>query len=230
MMPEGNPEREKRILEAAARLVQRYGFDKTTMDEIAHEAGVSKGAIYLHFKSKEALLEALILSESDAMMARYYELLDADPQGTTLFNIYRYGLVVLDESPLMKAISTRDRRMLGDYLHHLRDSPAYGQAMFAGVDFVRHFQQAGLLRDDLDPEQVAYLLMALRYGVLLMDNYTPAGTSPTAAQLGETLATMLESGLAPRDGKRNEEAARKALEGLMNAKMAFVEQHNKNRR
>jgi TetR/AcrR family acrAB operon transcriptional repressor len=225
MMPEANPEREKRILRAASDLIVRYGYDKTTVDEIAREAGVSKGAIYLHFKSKEDLFEALILSESDVIAARYYALLDADPQGTTLYNIYRYGLVVMDESPLMKAIMTRDRRVLGDYLHRLRDTPAYGQAVFAGVEFVRHFQDAGLLRDDLDPEQVAFVLMALRYGVLMMDSYLPAGGALSAAQLGETLAKMLESGLAPPEGKRNEEAARKALEGMMDAKIGFVEQH-----
>ena len=33
-MPETNSEREKRILEAAAGLIVRYGFDKTTVDEI----------------------------------------------------------------------------------------------------------------------------------------------------------------------------------------------------
>jgi AcrR family transcriptional regulator len=227
MMPEANPEREKRILIAAAKLIEHYGFDKTTMDEIAQEAGVSKGAIYLHFKSKDDLFEALILSESDTLLERYYALLDADPQGTTLFNIYRYGLVVLDESPLLKAISTSDRRVLGDYIHRVRDTPAYANAIFASVDFVRHFQEAGLLRDDLDADQVAFLLMALRYGVLMLDKLSPNGQSPTAAQLGETLATMLESGLAPREGMRNEEAARKALQGIMDVKIAFMEQHRK---
>ena len=40
-------ERPTRILNTAGRLMTRYGYDKTTMDEIAREAGVSKGALYL---------------------------------------------------------------------------------------------------------------------------------------------------------------------------------------
>ncbi|MCB0031981.1 MAG: helix-turn-helix transcriptional regulator, partial [Anaerolineales bacterium] len=40
-----NPERETRILQAAAQLFAHYGFDKTTVSDIAREAGVSKGAI-----------------------------------------------------------------------------------------------------------------------------------------------------------------------------------------
>ena len=57
-----NPERETRILQAAAQLFAHYGFDKTTVSDIAREAGVSKGAIYLHFASKEELLERFLPS------------------------------------------------------------------------------------------------------------------------------------------------------------------------
>ncbi|MCA1816333.1 MAG: TetR/AcrR family transcriptional regulator [Acidobacteria bacterium] len=41
------------ILDAADRLLARYGYRKMTVDDIAREAGIGKGTIYLHFKSKE---------------------------------------------------------------------------------------------------------------------------------------------------------------------------------
>lgn len=44
--------RRGRLLDATARLVARYGYDKTSVEEIAREAGVSKGAVYLHWPSK----------------------------------------------------------------------------------------------------------------------------------------------------------------------------------
>src|SRR5262245_65870215 len=109
-MAEINPERERRILDAGARLIERYGYDKTTVDEIAKEAGVSKGAIYLHFRSKEDLFEALLLRESERISELFFEYLMADPAGVTVFNIYRYNLVVLDKSPLLKALYTRYQR------------------------------------------------------------------------------------------------------------------------
>jgi AcrR family transcriptional regulator len=43
------------ILDAADSLFQRYGYQKTTVDDIAREARIGKGTIYLHFKSKEAV-------------------------------------------------------------------------------------------------------------------------------------------------------------------------------
>ena len=57
-------EREQRILDAASRLIAHYGYDKTTVSDVAREAGVSKGAIYLHWKSKTALFEALLFRET----------------------------------------------------------------------------------------------------------------------------------------------------------------------
>lgn len=45
-----------RIIEAAQRLVARQGVEKTSMREIAEEAGITTGAIYYYYKSKEELL------------------------------------------------------------------------------------------------------------------------------------------------------------------------------
>jgi AcrR family transcriptional regulator len=53
------PQRRARILEAAARRLHHYGQAKTTVADIAREAGVSVGAVYLEFPSKDAILQAL---------------------------------------------------------------------------------------------------------------------------------------------------------------------------
>jgi len=41
------------ILDAADRLLARYGYKKMTMDDLAQEVGIGKGTIYLHFSTKE---------------------------------------------------------------------------------------------------------------------------------------------------------------------------------
>lgn len=43
------------VLDAAAVLFDRFGYRKTTIDEIAQEAGIGKGSVYLRFKSKEEI-------------------------------------------------------------------------------------------------------------------------------------------------------------------------------
>lgn len=49
----------KKILEAAGVLFTKKGFDNTTLQDIMDESGLSKGAIYHYFKSKEDIIEAL---------------------------------------------------------------------------------------------------------------------------------------------------------------------------
>jgi AcrR family transcriptional regulator len=66
-MPRGQFDRSARrertraaLLEAAARVYARNGFAGATLDEVAAEAGYTKGAVYAHFGSKENLLIALL--------------------------------------------------------------------------------------------------------------------------------------------------------------------------
>ncbi len=79
------------ILAAAERLFRHYGPAKTTMADIAREAGVGVGSVYLEFAAKDALIEALsrarhasvlcamreALSRGDDWAARFRAVLDA---------------------------------------------------------------------------------------------------------------------------------------------------------
>ena len=51
--------RRSEILEAATTVFSEKGFHAATLDEVAGEAGVSKGSIYNHFDSKESIIDAL---------------------------------------------------------------------------------------------------------------------------------------------------------------------------
>jgi AcrR family transcriptional regulator len=53
------------ILEAAEALFQKWGIKKTTMEDIAREAGKGKSSIYYYFKNKEAVLEAVAMAQAD---------------------------------------------------------------------------------------------------------------------------------------------------------------------
>lgn len=49
-----------KILDAAARMFSRSGYHRSSMDEIAQEAGVAKGTLYYHFPGKAQMFQALI--------------------------------------------------------------------------------------------------------------------------------------------------------------------------
>ena len=58
-------ERRREILEAALHVFAKRGFDKATVDEVAERAGLSKGAIYLYYKNKDALFFSLFEQKMD---------------------------------------------------------------------------------------------------------------------------------------------------------------------
>ncbi len=57
------------ILDAALRAFGQYGFRRTSMDDIAREAGIGKGTIYLSFASKEEVFQALAQYLAQRMLA-----------------------------------------------------------------------------------------------------------------------------------------------------------------
>ncbi|NEG54438.1 TetR/AcrR family transcriptional regulator [Bifidobacterium platyrrhinorum] len=54
---------ERRILDSARRLFAEKGYEKTSIQDILNDLGLSKGGLYHHFKSKEAILEQLNADE-----------------------------------------------------------------------------------------------------------------------------------------------------------------------
>lgn len=62
--------REELILDAADRLLVRYGYRKMTIDDLAREAGIGKGTVYLHFRSKEDVVLSHMDRIVNGVMAR----------------------------------------------------------------------------------------------------------------------------------------------------------------
>jgi AcrR family transcriptional regulator len=186
-----NPEREQRILDAAARLALRYGFDKTTVDDIAREAGISKGAVYLHFASKDDLLEALIWHETEIFMVAYLERVEADPMGGTMIGILRHALAVMNEQPIMRALYSRDVRIVGNFLYRRVDN-MFAQQAVTRKEFIVAMQQMGLVRKEVDAESVAFILNAFT-----LDEESYGMPIPEYHRILETLSAMLDTYLTP---------------------------------
>jgi AcrR family transcriptional regulator len=103
------------ILEAAEKLLQRWGIAKTTMEDIAREAGKGKSTLYYYFKSKRDILEAVALAEiariagiarqeiakkdtaKEKLVAYFYATLKEIREATTLFDI-AFGEVRADKT------------------------------------------------------------------------------------------------------------------------------------
>src|SRR5215472_2739698 len=62
-------QRRQQILDAARRCFARQGFYETSMQDVFREAGLSAGAVYRYFKSKDELVQAISATVLDRMAA-----------------------------------------------------------------------------------------------------------------------------------------------------------------
>lgn len=219
MAKSDNKEREKRILDVAADLFIHYGFDKTTVSDIAREAGISKGTIYLHFKGKDALLEGLVIRETQAYAEKWLDLLEADPNGGTIAAMYKNSLYALNDRPFMAAMFTQDGRVLGNYLRKpdnffrvMRDKQEHSDRYL----FVKMMQEAGAVRQDISAKVIAHIMDMLAYGLVGMEGIVPQADIPSFDGLIEGIAAIMDSALTPPDSG-NVEAGRDVIRQIVAA-------------
>lgn len=218
-----NDEREQRILDAAADLILHYGYDKTTVSDIAREAGVSKGAIYLHFDSKKTLFDALLQREINAYSERWLNKIEADPQGGTFVGLYRAALESINESPLMTMLFKQDKRILGNYLR-LQDNIFSGRTHMR-TDFVRMMQDVGAIRPDIAPEIVAHIMNVAAYGILLIDDFLPPEDIPDYDAVMDGIAKIFQWALTP-DNENASDAGKQVIRQMLQAARAQLRQQS----
>jgi AcrR family transcriptional regulator len=73
--------RQERVLAVALEVFGRYGFRKTSMDEVARSAGISRQGLYLYFAGKEALFRAAVRQELDTALDDASRCLDEEGAG-----------------------------------------------------------------------------------------------------------------------------------------------------
>jgi AcrR family transcriptional regulator len=79
--PSDTTARRAAILEAAIGVFLRYGFKKTSMDDLARAAGLSRQGLYLHFATKEALFKEAVLHVVATMRTGARAALDREGAG-----------------------------------------------------------------------------------------------------------------------------------------------------
>lgn len=80
--------RRRALLEAASRLFRAHGYADTRMSAIAREAGLSKGGVYFHFPSKDALLLATLAFDTEQFDQRLRDRANTAKDGNGRLTLY----------------------------------------------------------------------------------------------------------------------------------------------
>ena len=78
----------ERILKVAMQIFSKYGFQKTTMDEIARTAHKAKGSVYYYFNSKEDLFRAVVQQEINDIKSGLTKVIIKQQETTALIKEY----------------------------------------------------------------------------------------------------------------------------------------------
>ena len=218
-----NPERQERILEAAAKLIAHYGYDKTTVSDIAEEAGISKGAVYLHYKGKEELFDALVIHEGEKMLDVLLERIEADPEAGSIFALYQHSIVAMYASPLILALMRRDTKVVGDMARRMNDKQRGVDGDFIRHELVVQLQTANVIRPDLDANLIAYVMTLIKYGFLMINDVIPVEKAPPLDEVGKAVGQLLERGLAPEGGP-DKKAGKAVLENILHMMRDMIRQ------
>lgn len=155
------------ILDAARDLFCRLGIQRTTMDDVARRAGLSRITVYRRVASKEALIEQVVVREFGAYFAQFL----VDIQGaTTLADRVVVGFVsslkAFRTNPLVLGLLDDDDRAIGVTL--LGDAGATHEVVRRFVaGQLRREQSAGHLSASVDVDLVAEVIVRLTTSFLL---------------------------------------------------------------
>lgn len=162
----------KRLLEQGYRLFSAYGLKKTNIEEIARAAGISKGAFYNFYASKEALFMDVI--EEAEVRLRQEVLAQVDLPGPSprarLAAVLKKAFAIFQSMPILQFLSGGDYELLFRNLppEKLQQHLSSDQ-VFIG-ELIARCQQAGI-PICAPPEQIASLLYPLVMAALHADEW-----------------------------------------------------------
>jgi AcrR family transcriptional regulator len=190
------------LLTAALRVFARRGYREAGVDEIAAEAGYSKGALYWHFDGKEELLQALLEERVDAPTRETIALLESAPpeRDMSLEAAAEFArrLAEQREAVLLDreywSLAVRDPQLRARYVERQAQlRGAYAAALEARG---RHLGTPDL---PMAAEDVARIVMGIIGGLTIDELTEPGSISP---QLVSEALVVLYAGLVARAGAR----------------------------
>jgi len=162
----------KRLIEQGYKLFSVYGLKKTSIEELAQAAGISKGAFYLFYESKEALF--MDVAELAEQHFRQEILATVDLPGTSprarLYAILKKGFSLLKTIPILQFLTGSDYDLIfrrtppEKFKEHLANDRVFFDELIA------HCQDADIYIK-AKPDDIITLLYPLALSILHEDDY-----------------------------------------------------------
>ncbi len=170
---EAEATREK-ILDAGLKVFSKKGYVSTTLDDIAREAGVTRGAVYWHFKNGKPELFEVLINERSRGAQEIANGVVAEG-GTPLHMLERILTRMMeyleedDEFRAVQELTILRTEVVPELEESMKEKFRLQRASIDSfADIIRKGQEAGEIRPDVDPEIAAVAAIGLMNGVIVM--------------------------------------------------------------
>jgi AcrR family transcriptional regulator len=191
-------EREKKecILSAAARAFARFGFKKASVEEIAKDAGVAKGTVYLAADTKEDLFYQAVHREVRAYTAELSKMIDPRLPADELIIQHTFaGLLYLDARPLVRDLIFGNHQLiLPEWADRLNELRTLGRVNV--IEILRLGVRQGIFRPEIDVEEVAEILEDVAIATQVFHQHVPNRGEKLTRRM-KTAFDLLMNGLRP---------------------------------
>lgn len=212
------------IIKAAETLFIRFGYDKTSVADIAKQAGISKGAIYLHFKSKDELFERLLMTKMGKFSFAWMENVEADPYGGLMSGMYIAMLSAMHKDVFITAMMRQDGQFFGSYMTKPNSMFKNQYQQNTRQEFIKMMQDVGCVRKELDPLTTAHVMNIISHGLVSIGQVIDEKDIPPIEATIKTLADIMDKALTP-EGGGNSEAGKQVLRQIFKGAIADFEKN-----
>lgn len=149
------------LIQRALELFERNGYPRTSVEDIVDAAGLTKGAFYHHFQSKEEVLEIIHNDYVDAQVEMCERIIAkyTDPR-EQFAQIARSTITGLGEYRAHVSVYLQDRRFLtGDRKDNVTAKRNQVDRIFTGI--IERGAASGVFRKDVEPKLVAFGLIGM---------------------------------------------------------------------
>jgi len=189
----------KAVLEAAVKTFSTKGFSGTNLADVAKEAGMTRGAIYWHFKNKYELLEAVIRQTHERMKVRVDKVFASSlsPLNKARQLLHEFFLIVSEEDELsvieeLVVFKSETRKELQRFYKAHMEKVREMRELMTGL--IREGIEIGEIDSRLDPETAALAWISYIGGVKLVWS---SGIAPfSIRKSAESLADIFINGIA----------------------------------
>lgn len=181
----------KRLLEQGYKLFSAYGLKKTSIEELAEAAGISKGAFYLFYESKEALFMDVVELAEERFRQEILAAVDLPGPSprARLFAVLNKAFTLLKTMPILQSLTSSDydllfRRVPAErFQEHLASDRVFIE------ELITRCQGAGI-PIQARAEEISGLLYALVLTILHEEDFGPNAFAGTLDLLLELAAAF----------------------------------------